>query len=60
MSVAHIDAGTHVNRYVGGNIDRDVACARLQIGIVTLSTPVFTSFTVIPPAPVSARAEGTP
>ena len=40
MPVAHVDAGTHIDRHIGGNIDRDVARARFQIGIAALAAGV--------------------
>ena len=57
MSIAHIYAGANVHRDVGCDVDRDVARSGLQIGIQAFAAGI-TSFTVIPPALVSARAEG--
>src|ERR1035441_8501096 len=40
VSVAHIHTGAHVDGYIGGDIHRDVARARFQIGIVTLAARI--------------------
>src|ERR1700722_4728864 len=40
MPVTHIHAGAHVDGYIGGNIHRDVARTRLQIGVVTLAARI--------------------
>ena len=37
VSVAHIDAGTHIDGHIRRKVDRDVARARLQVRIVPLS-----------------------
>ena len=59
VSVAHIHAGAHVDGYIGGDIHRDVARARFQIGIVTLAAGIHQ----LHGDPARARfrlAEGTP